>query len=81
MFYKAQFNAGFAHHLLVKDGAVPAIKDPGHDSELLMVSEMASNVCFVVDLRSSARDSLTLPTACLQELGCFQSRKSVYLFY
>ncbi len=31
---KAQFDAGFAHRLILKDGAVPAIKDPGHDSEL-----------------------------------------------
>ncbi len=36
---KAQFDAGFAHRLILKDGAVPAIKDPGHDSELQMVSE------------------------------------------
>ncbi len=44
---KAQFDAGFAHRLILKDGAVPAIKDPGHDSELQMVSETASNDCFV----------------------------------
>ncbi len=31
---KAQFDAEFAHRLILKDGAVPAIKDPGHDSEL-----------------------------------------------
>ncbi len=37
-------DAGFAHRLILKDGAVPAIKDPGHDSELLMISETASNV-------------------------------------
>ncbi len=41
---KAQFDTGFAHRLILKDGAVPAIKDPGHDSELQMVSETASNV-------------------------------------
>ncbi len=41
---KAQFDAGFAHRLILKDGAVPAIKDPGHDSELQTVSETASNV-------------------------------------
>ncbi len=29
--YKAQFNAGFALHLILKDGAVPVIKDPGHE--------------------------------------------------
>ncbi len=40
---KAQFDAGFAHRLILKDGAVPAIKDPGHDSELQTVSETASN--------------------------------------
>ncbi len=46
----------------LKDGAVPAVKDPGHDSELQMISETASNVCFVGNRRSSARHSL----------GCFQ---------
>ncbi len=45
---KAQFDAGFAHCLILKDGAVPAIKDPGHDSELQMVSETASNVCVLL---------------------------------
>ncbi len=25
---KAQFDTGFAHHLILKEGAVPAIKDP-----------------------------------------------------
>ncbi len=44
---KAQFHAGFAHHLILKDGAVPA-KDPGHDSELQMVSETASKVCVLL---------------------------------
>ncbi len=29
---KAQFDAGFAHRLKLKDGAVSAIKDPGYDS-------------------------------------------------
>ncbi len=48
---KAQFDAGFAHGLILKDGAVPAIKDPGHDSELQMVSETASNDCFVGNRR------------------------------
>ncbi len=41
---KAQFDAGFTHGLILKDGAVPAIKDPGHDSELQTVSETASNI-------------------------------------
>ncbi len=45
---KAQFDAGFAHRLILKDGAVPAIKDTGHDSELQMVSETASNVCVLL---------------------------------
>ncbi len=30
---KAQFDTGFAHHLILKYRAVPAIKDPGHDSD------------------------------------------------
>ncbi len=40
---KAQFGAGFAHSLILKDGAVPAIKYPSHESEPQMVSETASN--------------------------------------
>ncbi len=35
---KTQFDAGFAHRLILKDGAVPAIKDPGHNAELQTVS-------------------------------------------
>ncbi len=45
---KAQFDAGFAHCLLLKDGAVPAIKYPGHDSELQTVNETTSNVCVLL---------------------------------
>ncbi len=45
---KAQFDAGFAHRLILKDGVVPAIKDPGHDSELQTVSETASNIQVLV---------------------------------
>ncbi len=59
---KAQFDAGFAHGLILKDGAVPAIKDPGHDSELQMVSETASNVCVLLAIGASARHSLAPPT-------------------
>ncbi len=40
---KAQFDTGFAQCLKLKDGAVPDIKDPGHDLELQTVSETASN--------------------------------------
>ncbi len=65
---KAQFDAGFAHRLTLKDGAVPPIKYDG----LQVVSETASNVCFVGDQRSSARHSLALPPAHLKELGCFR---------
>ncbi len=81
---KAQFDAGFAHRLILKDGAVPAIKDPGHDSELQTVSETTSNDCFVGDrskcssLFSSAHDTPSLVssahTARLQELGFFSER-------
>ncbi len=45
---KAQFDAGFAHHLILNDGAVPAIKDPGHYSELQTVSQITSNVCVLL---------------------------------
>ncbi len=45
---KAQFDAGFTYRLILKDGAVPALRDPGHDSELQMVSETASNVCVLL---------------------------------
>ncbi len=62
---KAQFDAGFAHRLILKDGAVPAIKDPGHDSELQTVSETASNVCVLLAIGASARHSLAPPTTCL----------------
>ncbi len=42
---KAQLDTGFAYRLIQKDGVVvPAIKDPGHDSELQMVSETASDI-------------------------------------
>ncbi len=47
---KAQFKTGFAHRLIVKDGAVPAIKGPGPDSELQMVTETASNVCVLLEI-------------------------------
>ncbi len=76
---KAQLDAGFAHRLILKDRAVPAIKDPGHDSELQMVSETASNVSVVRDRRSSVHHSLALPTARLQEL-CFFSERIVKLY-
>ncbi len=59
---KAQFDAGFAHRLILKDGAVPALKDPGHDSELQMVSETASNVSVLLAIGASARHSLAPPT-------------------
>ncbi len=50
---KDQFNAGSAHHLKLKDGAVPAIKDPGHDSELRTVSETESNFCILLAISAS----------------------------
>ncbi len=61
--------------LILKDGAVPAIKDPGHDSELQRVSEMASNVSVLFAISASARHSLASPTVHLQEL-CFFRRES-----
>ncbi len=75
---KAQFDAGFAHRLILKDGAVPAIKDPGHDSELQTVSET-----FVGDRRSSARHSLAPPTRHASRSSAFfgENRKSVSFFY
>ncbi len=72
---KAQFDAGFAHRLILKDGAIKAIKaikDPGPDSELQTVSETASNVSVLLAIGASARHSLALPTARLQELGFFR---------
>ncbi len=77
---KAQFDAGFAHRLILKDGAVPAIKDPGHDSELQTVSETASNV---FNQRSSARHSLAPPTCrASRSLAFFgENCKAVSFFY
>ncbi len=66
---KAQLDAGFAHGLILKDGAVPAIKDPGHDSELQMVSETASNVSVLLANGASARHSLAPPTTRLHSLA------------
>ncbi len=72
-FYKqGPIRAGFAHRLILKDGAVPAIKDPGHDSELQMVRETASNVSVLLAIGASARHSLAPPTTRLQELGFFR---------
>ncbi len=59
---KAEFDTGFAHRLILKDGVVPAIKDPGHDSELQIVSETASNVSVLLAIGASARHSLPPPT-------------------
>ncbi len=80
---KAQFDAGFAHRLILKDGAVPAIKDPGHDSELQMVSETASNVCVLLAIGASARNSLAPPTRHASRSSAFfgENRKSVSFFY
>ncbi len=71
---KAQFDAGFAHRLILKDGAVPAIKDPGHDSELQMVSEMASNVSVLLAIGASARHSLAPPTGTSRSSAFFLER-------
>ncbi len=71
MFYKkGPVRHWIAHRLILKDGAVSAVKDPGHDSELEAVIETAS---FVGNRHTSACDSLALPTARLQELGCFRT--------
>ncbi len=80
---KAQFDAGFAHRLILKDGAVPAIKDPGHNSELQMVSETASNVCVLLEIRASAHHSLAPPTRHASRSSAFfgENRKSVSFFY
>ncbi len=70
MFYKqGPVRAGFAHGLILKDGAVPAIKDPAHDSELQMVSETASNVSVLLAIGASARHSLAPPTTRLHSLA------------
>ncbi len=69
---KVQFDAGFAHRLILKDGAVPAIKDPGQDSELQTVSETASNVSVLFAIAASARHSLAPPTVHLQDLSFFR---------
>ncbi len=62
---KAQFDAGFAHCLILKDRAFPAIKDPGHDSELQTASKTASNFCVLLAI--ACKCSLAPPTARLQE--------------
>ncbi len=79
---KAQFNAGFAHHLILKDGAVPAIKDPGHDSELQMVSEMGFNVCVLLAIDASTHHTLAPPLGAPRSSAFFEeNRKAVSFFY
>ncbi len=36
------------NHLILKEGAVPVIKDPVHDSERQAVSKTASNFCVLL---------------------------------
>ncbi len=76
---KAQFDAGFAHRLILKDGAGSAIKDLGHDSELQMVSETALKVCvlLVIALKCS---SLFSSAHSLQELGFFRKESLSCIF-
>ncbi len=80
---KAQFDAVFVHRLILKDGVVPAIKYPGHDSELQMVSEMASNVSVLLAIGASALHSLAPPTRHASRSSAFfgENRKSVSFFY
>ncbi len=67
MFYKQdKFDAGFAHCLILKDGVVPAIKNPGHDSEVQAVSKTASNSCVLLAIGAQVLVTLAPPTACLQ---------------
>ncbi len=62
---------------------VPAIKDPGHDSELQMVSETASNVCVLLAIGASACHSLAPPTRHASRSSAFfgENCKSVSFFY
>ncbi len=79
---KAQFDAGFAHRLILKDGAIPAIKDPGHDSALQTVSETASNVfCFQSALKCSSLFSSAHDTPPEALLFFGENRKAVSFFY
>ncbi len=59
-FYKQGIDAGL-HRLILKDGAVPAIKDPGHNSELQTVSE-THQMSVLLAICASARHSLAPPT-------------------
>ncbi len=77
---KAQFDAGFHIVFIQKDGAVPAIKDPGHESELQTVSEKTSNVYVLLAIGAQVLFK-TPPTARLQELAVFgENRKAVSFF-
>ncbi len=70
---KAQFDAGFAHRLILKDGAVPAVKDPGHDSELPDGKwNSIKCLCFVGDQRKCWSLFSSAHTARLQELRFFR---------
>ncbi len=62
---------------------LPATKDPGHDSELQMVSETASNVSVLLAIGASAHHSLAPPTRHASRSSAFfgENRKSVSFFY
>ncbi len=45
---KVQFDAGFVDRLILKDGALSAIKDCDHELELQAISKTASNVCVLL---------------------------------
>ncbi len=77
---KVQFDTGFAHHLKLKDGAVPAIKDPSHYSELQIVSEMASTVESIKTSHKKKKYPLPFSISSSFSLSFYPSLASLYLF-
>ncbi len=76
---KAQFDAGFAHRLILKDEA--AIKDPGHDLKLQVVSETASNVCVLLAIGAQVHVSHYLsPRTRLQDFDFIQREPQSFIF-
>ncbi len=77
---KAQFDAGFAHRLILNDGAVSAMKDSGHDSELQTVSETASNVCVLLVIALKCSSLFSYAHGVLPPGARFFSERIVKLF-
>ncbi len=61
------------HIVLLKDRAVPAIKGSHHDSELQMISEMASNVSVLLAIGAQVLVTLSFFRSCRALSSCIET--------